>query len=109
MEEKKNLIRNGEAECACHYRATPRTEHELRQLQNRLKRIIGQLSGISRMLDDNRYCGDILMQVAAVESALQAFGYSLLQSHLQTCVTEDIQKGKQQVMDEVMELIRKLK
>ena len=63
---------------ACRHKATPRSEDQLRQLQNRLKRMMGQLGGISRMLDDNRYCGDILMQVAAVESALQAFGYLLL-------------------------------
>ena len=81
-------------ECGCHYKATPRGDMELRQLQNRLKRMIGQLNGIGKMLEDNRYCGDILVQVAAVESALQAFGYLVLQDHL---------------VDEALELIKKLK
>ncbi len=71
--------------------------------------MIGQLNGISKMLDENRYCGDILMQVAAVESALQAFGYMVLQDHLETCVVEEVQKGNTQVVDEAMELIKKLK
>ena len=56
-------------ECCCRHKATPRDEKELRQLQNRLKRMMGQLGGISKMLEENRYCGDILVQVAAVESA----------------------------------------
>ena len=61
----------GKASChACHHKKTPRSEAELKSLKNRLNRISGQLAGIGRMLDDNRYCGDILTQVAAVESAL---------------------------------------
>ena len=46
-------------------KATPRSEKERKQLQNRLSRMSGQLNGISRMLEENRYCGDILTQVAA--------------------------------------------
>ena len=95
--------------CCCHHKNTPRDPKELRQLQNRLKRMMGQLGGISKMLEDNRYCGDILIQVAAVESALQSFGYLVLQDHLETCVVEEIQKGNTQVVDEALELIKKLK
>ena len=53
-------------------KATPRGEGEKKQLKNRLNRMAGQLNGIGKMLDENRYCGDILVQVAAVESALQS-------------------------------------
>ena len=95
--------------CCHHHKATPRSEQELRLLQNRLKRMMGQLNGISKMLDENRYCGDILTQIAAVESALQNFGYLILKEHLETCVVEDIQNGKLQVMEETVELIKKLK
>jgi len=95
--------------CCCHYKSTPRSEEELRQLQNRLNRMIGQLSGIGRMLEDNRYCGDILVQVAAVESALQAFGHKILASHLQTCVVEEVQKGNTKIIEEAMGLIKQLK
>ena len=110
MEEKKtNQLPEGaaEPEC-CRRKATPRGEKELRLLQNRLSRISGQLGGIA-MLEENRYCGDILMQVAAAESALQAFGYLVLQNHLETCVVEEIQKGNTQIVEEALELIRKLK
>ncbi len=93
----------------CHYKTTPRNEESLRQLQNRLNRMIGQMGGIKKMLEENRYCGDILIQVAAVESALQNFGYIILQEHLETCVTEEIKSGNSAVIDEAVELIKKLK
>jgi DNA-binding FrmR family transcriptional regulator len=95
--------------CTCRYKATPREEQALRSLKNRLNRMVGQLNGIGKMLDENRYCGDILTQVAAVESALQSFGYCILQDHLETCVVEEIQKGNVQIVDEALELIKKLK
>jgi DNA-binding FrmR family transcriptional regulator len=95
--------------CCCHYKSTPRDENTLRGLKNRLSRITGQLNGIGKMLDDNRYCGDILTQIAAVERALQAFGYIVLQDHMETCVVEEIQKGNTQIVDEAVALIKNLK
>lgn len=92
-----------------HHKQTPREEEQIRQLKNRLNRMAGQLNGIGRMLDDNRYCGDILTQIAAVESALQSFGYIVLQNHLETCVTEEVERGNKEIMAETVGLIRKLK
>ena len=88
---------------------TPRSEQERRQLDNRLNRMIGQLNGIRKMLDETRYCGDILMHVAAVESALQALGYVMRQDHMETCVVEEIQNGNTAIVDEAIELVKKLK
>lgn len=114
MEKKNdNSISAGcgkDAGCCCRrYKKTPRSEQARHQLQNRLNRMIGQLNGIQKMLDDNRYCGDILTQIAAVENALQSFGYLILQDHMETCVVEEIQNGNIQVVDEVVDLIKKLK
>ena len=95
--------------CCCHQKATPRQDKEVKQLKNRLSRIMGQLNGIGRMLDENRYCGDILTQVAAVESALQSFGYLILQEHMETCMVEEIGKGNLDVIEEAVELVKKLK
>ena len=61
------------------------------------------------MIGDNRYCGDVLIQVAACERALQEIGYRILKSHMESCVTEDIKAGKEGVIDETVDLIRKLK
>ena len=102
MEEDKNL------NCERH-RHSPRSEEELKSLQNRIARIQGQLSGISKMLDDNRYCGDVLTQLVAVQSALQSLGYLVLASHMNSCVKDDILAGKDEVIDETMDLIKKLK
>ena len=106
--ESYNERTTQDSEC-CRHKALPRDEAQLHLLQNRLKRMMGQLGGISRMLEDNRYCGDILMQVAAVESALQSFGYLVLRDHMETCVVEQIRQGNTQVIDEAVELIKKLK
>lgn len=93
----------------CRTKHTPRSEGQQKQLQNRLSRMIGQLNGISRMLEENRYCGDILTQIAAVESALQSFGYIVLQEHMETCVVEEVRAGNEQIIEEAIELVRKLK
>ena len=53
--------------------------------------------------------GDILIQVAAVQSALQSVGYMILQNHMETCVVEEIQQGNLQIVDEAVDLIKKLK
>ncbi len=104
-----NGITEDESVCNCHQKTTPREERELRALKNRLSRMMGQLSGIGKMLDENRYCGEVLTQVAAVESALQSFAYLILREHMETCVVEEIRKGNLAVVDEAVELMKKLK
>lgn len=95
--------------CCCQQKNTPRSEQTLRQLRNRINRIIGQLNGIQKMLDENRYCGDVLTQIVAAESALQSVGYIVLQEHMQTCVAEQIKMGNTEIMIEAVDLIKKLK
>lgn len=95
--------------CCVHKKNTPRNEAELKQMKNRISRMVGQLNGIGKMLDENRYCGDILNQIAAVESALQSFGHIVLQNHMETCVVEEIRKGNTAVIGETVELVKKLK
>lgn len=108
--EKEPMELSPTGECtSCRHKHTPRDEKTLRQLQNRLNRMIGQLNGIKAMLDDNRYCGDVLTQIAAVESALQSFGYIILRDHMQTCMVEEITQGNLQMIDEAVELMKKLK
>mgnify|MGYP002523213665 CR=1 FL=1 len=88
---------------------TPRGEREKKSLENRIAKIQGQLNGIASMVEDDRYCGDVLIQIAAVEKAIQSLGYLILQSHLESCVKEDVLSGKDGVMEETMDLIKKLK
>ncbi|NPD32285.1 metal-sensing transcriptional repressor [Eggerthellaceae bacterium zg-997] len=94
--------------CACaRHKATPRSEELQADLTRRLNRAIGQLGGVKAMLDDNRYCGDVLIQLAAVQSAIRSVSERLLQNHLETCVVEQIQQGNTEVVEEVLSLIRR--
>jgi len=61
-------------------------EANRKKIQKRINRIVGQVSGIQRMIEEDRYCVDILNQISAVRSALDALGVELLTSHVQTCV-----------------------
>lgn len=95
-------------ECCCRKKSTPRTKEEQKILQNRINRIIGQMNGIKNMIDDNRYCGDIIIQISAIESALKSLGYIIMQNHLDTCVIEEIKKGNGEIMQEVTELFKRI-
>ena len=94
-------------QCCCNYKKTPRSEEMQQDLQKRLNRVIGQLNGCKAMIDDNRYCGDILTQLAAAESAIHRISGIMLKNHFETCVVEQISEGNTEVIDEVMDLIRK--
>ena len=96
-----------EEACCCHHKATPRSEEFKASLQKRLNRAIGQLNGVKGMLDDNRYCGDVLMQLAAAETAIHNVSLMLLQDHMETCVIEQIREGNDEVVDEVMQLVKR--
>lgn len=96
--------------CACtQQKHTPRDAGDRKKLQSRINRIIGQLNGIQGMIDDNRYCGDILIQIGAVESALRSLGYVILEEHMQTCVADGVRQGDTQILAEAVELMKKLK
>ncbi|MFI3227399.1 MAG: metal-sensing transcriptional repressor [Clostridia bacterium] len=85
-----------------------RDEKEQKKLENRLKRIEGQVRGVQRMLAEDAYCTDILTQVSAIQSALHAFNEQLLVEHIQTCVVEDIKNGQEEVVEDLVKTIKKL-
>lgn len=95
-------------EC-CRYKATPRSTQLQADIQKRINRAIGQLNGVKTMLDENRYCGDVLTQLSAVESAVRRISEMLLAEHMQTCVIEEIRKGNDEVIDEAIALMRRLR
>lgn len=92
-----------------HCKKDPRSEEMINNLKTRLKRISGQINGVSQMIDDNRYCGDILIQVAAIESALKEVGYIILKDHMYTCVSDDIKNNDFSSLEEALEISKKLK
>ena len=78
----------------CCNRKTVRNEAEITRLTSRLKKIEGQIRGLQKMLEEDRYCLDIINQTAAIESALGSFKKELLVSHIKHCVVEDIRNDK---------------
>ncbi len=85
-----------------------RSPEEYKKLINRLNRIEGQIRGIRGMVEKNVYCTDILVQVAAVNAALNAFNKELLANHIKTCVVNDIRDGKDEIIDELLDTLQKL-
>ena len=100
----------GETACpACGGRRTKeRDGKEYRDLINRLNRVEGQVRGIRRMVEENAYCPDILVQVQAATAALNAFNRVLLDSHIRTCVAGDIRAGRDDAADELVRILGKL-
>ena len=93
--------------CSCG-KMKHRDEKEYKDLIHRLNRIEGQIRGIKGMLEKDAYCTDILVQVAAVNSALNSFNKELLAEHIRTCVIEDIKAGKEDTVDDLVDTIKKL-
>lgn len=105
MDIKQNIKDNPSC---CSNKHKQRDEKEFRDLMNRLKRIEGQVRGVQNMLENDVYCTDILIQVSAINSALNSFNKVLLGNHLKSCVAENIKDGNTEVIDELMNVLQKL-
>lgn len=95
------------SDCPCRHKSTPRSMELQADMQKRLNRAIGQLTGVRAMIEDNRYCGDVLTQLAAAESAVRRVSEMVLAEHMRTCVVEEVRAGNDEVIDEVMALMRR--
>ncbi len=93
--------------CSCGKKRV-RSEAEMKKLCNRLCRIEGQVRGLREMLQKDVYCTDILIQVSAVNAALNSFSKELLSEHLRTCVADGIRRGDDEVIDELVGVLQKL-
>ena len=94
--------------CHARHKANPRSQELQDNIIKRLNRAIGQLNGVKAMIEDNRYCGDVLVQLSAASSAIQSIERIVLENHLKTCVAEEIRNGNDEVIDEAMGLIKRI-
>lgn len=85
-----------------------RTNEEKNKLTSRLKKIEGQVRGIIKMVDSDDYCPKILIQVLAINKALNSFNKELLSCHIRNCVKADIENGDDRAVDEFVQVINKL-
>lgn len=86
---------------------THRSNDEKKIITNRINRIEGQLHGIKKMIDEDVYCKDVLIQLSAIENSVKSLSNHILENHLYTCVTTDIEKGNLEVVDELISLFKK--
>ena len=92
----------------CECKKTVRSAEEKKALLNRLSRLEGQIRGIKTMVENDAYCVDILTQSAAAKQAFNAFNRELLNKHMQSCVIRDIREGRDESVDELMDILSKL-
>ena len=79
-----------------------------KKLIKRLKTIEGQIRGVEKMVEEDKYCKDVLIQLLAINKSIKSVSNEIFKSHLSTCVVRDIKNDDLEVIDEVMDLIKKL-
>ena len=93
--------------CETENKVTARSKEEIKALESRINRIIGQLNGVKNMIDENRYCADVLIQLSAVSSAVKSLSSIVMKDHLTGCVTQKVKQGDEQIMQEVVDLFKR--
>ena len=86
----------------------PRDDSMVKNLKTRLNKVSGQINGINKMIDENRYCVDILTQISAIESALKEIGYIVLEDHLKSCVASDNKNNDFSSLEEAIAITKRL-
>lgn len=90
-------------------KTTQRSDEEKKNLIKRLNIVEGQVRGIKQMIEGDRYCGDVLIQMSAINKALESVENSILENHMRTCMSREIKAGNMETIKEVMELIKRLR
>lgn len=93
--------------CCCNTKTKIREEKEKKELTIRINRIVGQMNGIKKMVDEDRYCDDILIQLAAIDKSVKSLANVILENHMHSCVIDNIKSGNYEVIDEVVDLFKR--
>lgn len=86
---------------------TTRSKEDKKKLISRINRIKGQLDGINKMVADDRYCADILIQLSAADKAIKSLASVILDNHMHSCVLDGIKEGDLTKIDEIVDLFRR--
>lgn len=82
---------------------------ELKQdLKRRLNRIEGQIRGVNKMIEENKYCDNVLNQISSIQSALSSVSRVLLEAHIKSCIKSSIESGDDKIVDELMATLKKM-
>lgn len=93
----------------CKQKESKRSEEEKKKLNIRVNKIVGQLNGIKDMINNDRYCEDVLIQLLAIEKGVRALSNIILDEHMHSCLISHIEKGDYSIIDEVSDLIKRFK
>lgn len=93
------------SDCCCE-KKTVRNDEKKKQLINRLNRIEGQINGIKKMVEEDRYCQDILIQLAAVEKSIKSLANQILNEHIHSCIAKGIEEGDTKIVEEISDLFK---
>ena len=91
----------------CCEKKTIRGEKEKKLITNRISRIEGQLMGVKKMIENDTYCNDVLIQLSAIENSVKSLSNHILENHLYSCVSNDLEKGNLEIIDELISLFKK--
>ncbi len=91
----------------CCGKTTKRSPEEKKQLIHRLNRISGQINGITKMIENDAYCNDVLVQLSAVKNSVKSLSTLMLENHLYMCVTRDLENGELDTIDELISLFKR--
>ena len=91
----------------CCNKKTKRSLDEKKLIINRLNRIGGQINGITKMVENDAYCNDILVQLSAVKNSVKSLSSHILENHLYTCVSRDLENGDLDAIDELISLFKR--
>ncbi len=91
----------------CCFRIKKRTAEEKKSLISRVNRIAGQMHGIGKMIEEDRYCDDVLVQLSAIDKAIKSLANRILDEHMHTCLVNDIKNGNESSIDEIVALFQK--
>ena len=91
----------------CCEKKTMRSDDDKKSLIHRLDRLEGQIRGIVKMVEEDRYCDDILIQLSAIDKAVKSTANLLLEKHMKSCVKENIMNGNDAVLDEIVDLFKR--
>lgn len=91
----------------CEGKKTIRSAEDKKKLITRVNKIKGQMEGISKMIEEDRYCSDILIQLSAIEKSVRSLSTVIFDNHMRSCVVEGIKQGDDSKVDEIIDLFRR--
>lgn len=91
----------------CCNKKTKRSPDDKKLIINRLNRISGQIGGITKMIENDAYCNDVLVQLSAVKNSVKSLSSLILENHLYSCVTRDLENGNLDTIDELISLFKR--